>query len=220
MKYFSKEATLTYLTLTEVSFDNYLISGEDYYERLHLLKQFCDPSESDTIANIEIHISDFDEWHRFNEKSEYSYNENNDENTRCEDAKNGNANNSPSTEFQDNDFDQLFQGNDFDPSLHFIFFRTGKISKWEFHKTDSDFFPSIPHGHAITNNKIKLDAYRGYIYKNNKQFDRETRQFIIDLWNDIKFRDTARETIIYYLNTFPHYIWRVPNPLLMPRRRK
>ena len=50
------------------------------------------------------------------------------------------------------------------PLIHFISATTGKISKWEFHKTDSDFFPSIPHGHAITNQKVKLDAYRGYIY--------------------------------------------------------
>jgi len=211
MKYFTKEATLTYLTLTEVSFDNYLISEADYYERLHLLKQFCDQNDADTIANIEMHISNLDEWYRFDKRDEHHYDDNNDTNVRDVDEKKGKADNSSNTEFQ---------GDDFDPLLHFISATTGKISKWEFHKADSDFFPSIPHGHAIINHKIKLDAYRGYIYKNNKQTDRETRQFIIDLWNDNKFRDAARETIIYYLNTFPHYNWRVSNPLRIPRRRR
>ncbi len=211
MEFFTKEAVFTYLTLTEVSFDNYLISEADYYERLHLLKQFCDLSEIDTIANIEIHISDFDEWYRFNEKREYHYNENNEKYYRSIDKREDNDNNASNAEFQ---------GNDFDPLLHFISAIAGKISKWEFHKTDSDFFPSIPHGHAIINHKIKLDAYRGYIYKNNKQTDRESRQFIIDLWNDNKFRDAARETVIYYMNTYPYFNWRVSNPLRMPRRRK
>lgn len=211
MRYFTKEATLTYLTLTEVSFDNHLISEGDYYERLYLLKQFCDPNDTDTIANIEIHISDFGEWHKFDEITEYYADESNDTNVRHEDEKEGKASNSSNIEFQ---------GDDFDPLLHFISATSGKISKWEFHKTDSDFFPSIPHGHAIINNKIKLDAYRGYIYNNNFQTDREKRQFIIDLWNDSKFRDSARETIIYYLNTFPHYNWRVLNPLRIPRRRR
>ncbi len=212
MKHFTKEATLAYLTLTQVSFDNYLISEADYYERLHLLKQFCDPSESDIIANIEILISSSKEWYRFNEKTEYHYKENDDRSVKPEVDRKVKVDNSSNTEFQ---------GNDFDPLLHFISAKTGKISKWEFHKTDSDFFPSIPHGHAIINHKIKLDAYRGYIYKNNQQNDRETRQFIIDLWNDNKFRDAARETIIYYLNTYPHYNnWRVSNPFRIPRRRR
>lgn len=211
MKYFTKEATLTYLILTEISFDNYLISESDYHERLYILKQFCAPSDIDTIANIEILISDFEEWYRLDVNTEYHNNENNDENGRHENKIEGETDDTSNTEFQ---------GNDFDPLLHFISATKGKLSKWEFHKTDSDFFPSIPHGHAVINHKIKLDAYKGYIYKNNKQNDRETRQFIIDLWNDNKFRDSARETIIYYLNTFPHYNWRVSNPLRIPRRRR
>lgn len=211
MKYFTKEATLTYLTLTEVSFDNYLISEADYYERLLLLQQFCDPSDTDTSSNIEIHISDFNEWYGFNERAENLYKDENETYARNKEEKRGSQGNSSNSEFQ---------GDDFDPLLHFISATAGKISKWEFHKTDSDFFPSIPHGHAIINHKIKLDAYRGYIYKNNSQNGRETRQYIIDLWNDNKFRDAARETIIYYLKTFPHYNWRVANPLRLPRRRR
>jgi hypothetical protein len=205
MQYFTKEATITYLTLTEVSFNNYLISRENYRERLHLLRQFCNPDEKDTIANIEILISDLIEWERSTNKTEYEYIdiEQKAERTAESDI-------SSNTEIS---------GDNFDPSLHFISAKTGKISKWNFHKADDDYFPSIPHGHAIVNDKIKLDAYRGYIYKNGTESDREKRQFIIDLWNDNKFREAARETICYYMKKFPNYHWRVPNPKRLPRRR-
>jgi len=207
MNYFNKDATLTYLTLTEVGFDNYLVSEEDYYERLLLLRQFCDPADKDTIANIDLYIHDLNDWYGFDKHSEYNYP--NNEEYNIQKSENG------ATENMD-----TFQGNDFDPILHFISAEKGKVSKWEFHKTDSDPVPSVPHGHAIINHKIKLDPYRGYIYKDNKQYDREKRQFIIDLWNDNKFREAARETIIYYDTYFPLHKWRVQNQFRLPRRRR
>jgi hypothetical protein len=210
MRYFSREATFTYLTLTEVSYDNYLTSDHDYFDRLHILRQFCDPDDRDSISNIDIHISDFREWHGDFHQNEFYYPE--DRETKPNSSLSGNGENTTSPEG--------FQGDDFDPIVHFITNNAGKISNWEFHKTDSDFFPSIPHGHAIINHKIKLDAFRGHIFKNNQHFGRETRQYIIDLWNDDKFRDAARQTIVYYMNTYPNYNWRVTSPLRLPRRRR
>ena len=209
MRNFTKEAAFTYLTTTELCYGNYFISGHVYTERLYLLKEFCNQIDEDIIANIDLCIFNFLELYSF--RGEYSfyhpYGEIND--------------NFINEEKESDDTSELgFQGDDFDPNLHFIASSSGKMGKWEFHKTDSDFFPSIPHGHLISNNKIKLDSYTGHIYKNNKKHDRELRRFIVSLWNDGKFRESARETIFYYINTYPHFHWRVDNPLLLPKRRK
>lgn len=209
MKYFNEDATWTYLMLTEISHDNSLVFENEYIERLFILKQFCDPNDIESIANINLRINFLKEWYGTLEQSPFFYPDDNHEDLKSDNR----------GEKGEENTDTSFQGDDFDPVLHFITTSAGKISKWEFHKTDSDFFPSIPHGHAIINHKIKLDAYRGYIFINNQLCDRETRRFIIDLWNDNKFRDAARETIVYYMNNFPHYRWRVTNPLRLPRRK-
>ncbi|HPH91269.1 MAG TPA: hypothetical protein PLZ68_10620 [Ferruginibacter sp.] len=211
MEWFSIDASWCYLTLTQIGYNKNLVSEEDYYERLYILWQFCDPAEKDTIANINLLIAELNEWGNLDLQLNHIY---------PTDVETYIQKNKSKINKEENKTNSNFHGNDFDQSLHFITALAGKISKWEFHKTDSDFFPSIPHGHAITNPKIKLDAYRGYIYKDNKQYDREKRQFIIDLWNDIKFRNIARETIFYYLRTFPHFQWRVSDPLRLPRQRR
>lgn len=202
--FLNSDAAYTYLFLSDCSYNNNLILEEEYMERLLILKQLVNPLHSDILHTLQMKIDEFDglqldtEAVQYDVSAEFAQKQNNEVEGQKED----------------------FQGDDFDPSLHLISKRAGKISKWQFHKTDSDFFPSIPHGHAIINNKIKLDVYRGHIYRNNILHDRETREFIIDLWNDGDFRNAARQTIQYYLKTFPTYKWRVEHPLILPRRRK
>jgi hypothetical protein len=90
---------------------------------------------------------------------------------------------------------------------------------WQFYQADPDFFPSIPHGHRHSDHRNKLHAYRGWIYQEDRQIGREPRWKIIALWNDEKFRSFASAAIQYYLDTFPRYVWPVPHPLRLPRRR-
>lgn len=209
MQHFDVAASSTFLLLTELSYNYYLISDEEYLERLFILKELSDPTHADTIQNIDLYINELNDFFAIESDERPLYSDD----VLFEENFNTSSN--------DKNIHETFQGNDFDPKIHFITSSSGIISKWEFHKFDRDFFPTIPHGHAIINNKIKLDAYRGYIYKNNKPHTREARQFIIDLWNDKKFRDMARETISYYLKTYPQYQgWTIKNPLILPRRRK
>lgn len=95
-------------------------------------------------------------------------------------------------------------------------------SKWRFNQYDRDHFPSIPHGHLYTKNKVKLDSYRGYTFDtsaNNKPLQREKKKFIVNLWNDDKFRAFALNQINFYIVNYPNYKWRTKNPLRIPRKR-
>jgi hypothetical protein len=103
--------------------------------------------------------------------------------------------------------------------LHFCAAGRTGLSHWFFHQGDPDFFPSIPHGHRVSGKRKKLDAYRGWIYREDQQAGREPRWKIIALWNDEKFRAFASTAIAYYLAAFPGYQWRVPNPMRLPRLR-
>lgn len=95
-----------------------------------------------------------------------------------------------------------------------------RLSGWQFHQADADYFPSIPHGHWQSINLRKLDPYTGWIYLGSQQKSREKRKSIVALWNDQKFRKFARSAIDFYLGAFPSYSgWRVKDPRLLPRRR-
>jgi hypothetical protein len=71
--------------------------------------------------------------------------------------------------------------------MQFIVFGIPEMRVWKFNQYDRDYFPSIPHGHH-TSKKLKLDAYRGWIYEHADQVAREPRTLIVALWNDDKFR--------------------------------
>jgi hypothetical protein len=101
-----------------------------------------------------------------------------------------------------------------DGLMHFLTRNKGVLGeKWNFHQTDRDFFPSIPHGHLITNDKIKLDSYRGYTYDtsaNNKPLKREKKSYIAQLWSDPKFQVFALKQIEFFMDEYPNFVWRVP----------
>lgn len=105
------------------------------------------------------------------------------------------------------------------PVLHFLAAVSIGLPQWEFHLGDRDFFPSIPHGHWLSDGRKKLDSYRGWIYRTDKQIDRVQRWKIIALWNDEKFRSFASKAIRHYMSSFPHFVWRVHYPMRLPRRR-
>jgi len=114
----------------------------------------------------------------------------------------------------------VFVPMDGDPGLlHFRAAGTTGLSEWFFRQAEPDFFPSIPHGHSFTEKRRKLDAYRGWIYRGDKQIDREPRWKIIALWNDETFRAFASTAIGYYQSAFPRYRWPVLYPGRLPRRR-
>jgi hypothetical protein len=107
-----------------------------------------------------------------------------------------------------------------DELLYFIPGPGTGLTHWVFHPFDVDYFPSVPHGHFQGRPQPKLDAYLGWVYQGSKQISRETRQSIILLWNEDKFRALASTAIQFYLNQFPHYTgWRVSKPKVLPRRR-
>ena len=99
-----------------------------------------------------------------------------------------------------------------------LFFPTS-LPGWKFNAFDRDFFPSVPHGHLVKDDRRKLDAYLGYVYKGSRQDYRLHRRAIISLWNEDKFRDLADDTIHWYMAEFPDFRWRVDAPLRLPRKR-
>ncbi len=106
------------------------------------------------------------------------------------------------------------------PILAFIAAASTGLHHWHFHQADRDFFPSIPHGHWHSDRRRKLHAYRGWTYQEDRQIGRVSRDKIIALWNDDKFRAFASAAIQYYLVAFPAYVWPVVfNPRRLPRRR-
>jgi hypothetical protein len=56
-------------------------------------------------------------------------------------------------------------------------------SKWNFHKGDKDFWPSVPHGHLINDINIKLDVYRGNTY--DRRNKRRTKKGIQELYSQL-----------------------------------
>jgi len=101
-----------------------------------------------------------------------------------------------------------------DGLIHFLTIDKGVLGeKWNFHQADRDFFPSIPHGHLATDNKIKLDSYRGHTYDtsaNNKLLKREKKSYIARLWSDPKFQVFALKQIEFFMYEYPNFVWRVP----------
>jgi hypothetical protein len=75
-------------------------------------------------------------------------------------------------------------------------------NNWEFHLTDVDPNPSIPHGHGEGyNSNMKLDPYTGECFFKSKLRKKENRGFIVALWNDQKFCAFAKKAVANYTMT-------------------
>ena len=99
------------------------------------------------------------------------------------------------------------------PPLHFI--PRGLKKKWIFTIGDTDFYPSIPHGHLNDPKRSwpKLNPYTGRAFKGSNDEDlslRLSRTEMCDLWNDQKFRIHALKTIAWYHQAFPSHRFPVP----------
>lgn len=83
--------------------------------------------------------------------------------------------------------------------------------KWDFHKTDDDCNPSVPHGHSV-DGRYKMSIWDGKVYdvRTRKLCGSITRKEIENLHNDavfMKFVDESRE---WYKSTHPHYPDEIP----------
>jgi hypothetical protein len=95
---------------------------------------------------------------------------------------------------------------------------------WVFTKSDPDPYPSTPHGHWRNPNAKwpKLNPYTGRVFKGKHQEDisqRLSKREMKKLWNDDKFRDFCRGYILWYVETFPHHLFGVTDPLRFPHWR-
>lgn len=115
------------------------------------------------------------------------------------------------------------------PPLSFLTSAAGILgAKWLFRKGDPDWFPSIPHGHLLRRDKIKLDAYRGYTFDTrhaNAPLKREPRAYVINLWNTEAFRIFAADALRHFIANNDDFEWRLQRgisrrrALLIPKRR-
>ena len=199
--YLSKEASLSYFELSQISYYSGLISQTHWLDRLVALSLMCGPD--DATKAFASHLLRIEEGEAFGQWAD----------------REGKSEVPQSDEGRNESTIELQQDDDFGPLLRFMPSSSTGLAHWIFHQYDPDHFPSIPHGHYLGHKQPKLDAYLGWIYVYSKQTNRESKKKIIALWNDNMFRDFARNAINYYLTHHPHYIWRVPNPRRIPRRR-
>jgi hypothetical protein len=202
-QYLTYKSAHLFLKLSKICYLTESINWSQFLERLALLKTMCSPKNpSGVYAERVLSLEKFelnDEW--FDEPESF-FNSTNHKFRKVE------------SELKST------MGKDNQPCLHFCPGTHTKLSSWEFHQYDDDFYPSIPHGHLHRQSQPNLDSYNGWIYQNNKRGKREPRKSIVALWNDEKFRAFATQAIQYYLDKHPKYTWRVEQPFRLPRRRK
>lgn len=198
-KYLSYDAFSTYMLLSDISFERNYIDDEIFYRRLMTLHDLIDPAMKETTERLRARMLAIGGDHI-------------EQPSWIEDKEN--------ISVEAEKFKVIEENENESPSVfHLITQKAGIFGKWNFHLTDRDFFPSIPHGHAVQNNRLKLDSYLGHIYKDDSFYARESRQYIIDLWNDESFRKNAIETIKFYMQEYPMFNWRVQDPLRIPKTR-
>ena len=95
-----------------------------------------------------------------------------------------------------------------------------KYREWKFIKGDPDPLPSVPHGHWQTKHIHNLDAYQGHVFEKTKWLRRVSREEIILLWNDVDFRQFAREELDHFISNNPSFTWRVTKPRQIQSKRR
>lgn len=68
------------------------------------------------------------------------------------------------------------------PVLYLVVAGNTGLHEWQFHQSDVDFFPSIPHGHSRQDHRRKLDVYRGWIYREDRQEGRASLTLLDPSW--------------------------------------
>lgn len=96
---------------------------------------------------------------------------------------------------------------------------------WVFTKDDDDSYPSVPHGHFQEKTRPwpKLNPYSGKVFSRKDVEDtrsRLTRDELVRLWNDEKFRQHSLATIVWYEENHLYFVLPVSHPHRLPRRRR
>lgn len=73
---------------------------------------------------------------------------------------------------------------------------------WVFHKCDADPYPSVPHGHAIDDNELKLRIWDGAIYKNKRIIGYAKSTEMNRLQEDVNFQAFVNEQQEWYKQNF------------------
>lgn len=182
-----------------------LIGHDIFLARMYALKEMCRPEGYQwRYADHILRMEQWDEERRWDADTHYEAEDSSHENDKADGR----------IVWSDHD-----REDDEQIILEFIPVHATGLSAWEFHKGDADPFPSVPHAHQRSNNKRKFDPFLGFIYLRGAPDGREPRESIIKLWNDNKFRLFAKEAIGYFFQQNPHWRWRVPFPLRLPRVR-
>lgn len=202
----SREAARDFLHLTVRSYDSGMIGKTVLLERLVVLVSLG--RRTDRAVALAREVLDDTGW--ISEGNGWS-----------NDISDGGAPPRSKTTRSEGSSDEEQDGPDPDDRVLYLVASVGG-QDWMFHPYDDDPFPSVPHGHARPRKSArKLDPYQGWVYDRTRQLARVARQDIIALWNDEKFRATARISINYYLEHHPHHVFKnVRNPRKLPRRRK
>ena len=201
----NEQGYLTYLYTSELQLSLGILPDQEFFERIILLFELCDDK------NHKEHLQTFLDY-PIEKIIEHRKVENKDEDLEKENTELLNGNGTISKNAKQPEGDILFLLTKMPGILK---------SNWEFHKSDADYWPSVPHAHLEIDHGIKLDAYRGNTYNtnnNNKELKRESKQYIASLWNDEKFRKHSIETINYFINNNPDFRWFEQRGIIFPRR--
>lgn len=204
MAYMSEDGFSAYYSITLLSHSEGLISDGEFLQRISWLRQVSNP-ENQVLNRV---LQEYPEFDRQEEP--------NDEPRHDLEIYSGKS-----------AFLKKVAGRKTADTPKYIYFLTAVAgilgAQWRFNPYDDDFFPSVPHGHLKSKHAIKLDLYLGFTYdtsQNNKALKRESRNYIVRLWNDEKFRTIARTAVEYYVVHHPNFSWRVPHPLRLPKKRR
>lgn len=202
MNYLTVQAAYLYLDICRWSLGVGLIGPDQFVGRVYVLRQVSNPTEEVwRIANLILQADgdgpgDQDGW---DDESSFSLTAPEAETARESTRESKGQNGGP------------------DDSYILEMVTTVGTRRWQFHLTDADPWPSVPHGHAVQDGRRKLDAYQGFTYRNGRPEGREGRRAIIDLWNDRNFRKFARAAIRVYSQRNP---WWERASWPLPRRRR
>ncbi|WP_323913478.1 hypothetical protein [Aeromonas veronii] len=126
--------------------------------------------------------------------------------------------------------------NEFEQAVSYTIVSSGEISDkddpnwmeflclgtWVFTKADPDPYPSIPHGHFLSQNNSwpKLNPYTGRVFLSVHQEDKNRRLSKKDMqkiWRNEKFKSFCREMVVWYKEQYPHIAFPVRHLLRMPK---
>lgn len=180
MDYFNDNAAFTYFELIQTSYDLELFDKTIYLERLYDLQNYCNGENHKAFMDyINMTVLDLEG----NQARFKAYEE-------------------EISKDDENLFESPFANIKMDerlPPSNFKSTTPGKICNWHFHKKDLNSFPSVPHAFGADNFSLKLNPFSGFIFNGRSKFDREDKQYIINLWNDPVFRSYAKNAMDNYM---------------------